>query len=119
MSKKSLLAKIDFIIEMIENIELIISRHNGIVETLEDFEGKMAILMGISQIGETLKKLDDSIIEQYDLKTDKEGAYYTRNYIVHDYEGIDLGFIENILREYLPRLKEKILIISIDTNHDF
>jgi len=114
MSEKSLLAKIDFILEMIENIELIILRHNGIVETLEDIEGQMAILMGISQIGETLKKLDDSIIEKYDLKEDKEGAYYTRNYIVHDYEGVDLGFIENILRSYLPKLKEKVSKIKND-----
>jgi uncharacterized protein with HEPN domain len=28
--------------------------------------------------------------------------------IVHDYEGVDLGFIENIVREYLPKLKEKL-----------
>lgn len=114
MSEKSLLAKIDFILEMIGNIELIISRHNGIVETLEDFEGQMAVLMGISQIGETLKKLNDNLIEKYDLKEDKEGAYYTRNYIVHDYEGVDLGFIENILRVYLPKLKEKISKIKKD-----
>ena len=37
MSEKSLFAKVDFILEMIENIELIISRHKGVVETLEDF----------------------------------------------------------------------------------
>jgi len=112
MSKQSLLAKLDFIIEMIENIEQIIQRHNGIVDTLEDFEGQMAVLMGISQIGETLKKIDDKIVIQYDLVKDKEGSYYTRNYIVHDYEGVDLGFIENILRSYLPNLKEKILHIK-------
>ncbi|RXJ80516.1 DUF86 domain-containing protein [Arcobacter sp. F2176] len=114
MSENSFLAKIDFILEMIENIELIVNRHKGIVETLEDIEGQMAVLMAISQIGETLKKLDDTLIEEYDLKEDKEGAYYTRNYIVHDYEGVDLGFIENILREYLPNLKNKILKIKSD-----
>ena len=70
--------------------------------------------MGISQIGETLKKIDDNLIEKYDLKEDKEGAYYTRNYIVHDYEGVDLGFIENILRVYLTKLKEKISKIKKD-----
>ena len=112
MSKQSLLAKLDFIIEMIENIELIINRHNGIVDTLEDFEGQMAVLMGISQIGETLKKLDDAVVQRYDLVEDKEGSYYTRNYIVHDYEGVDLGFIENILRVYLPKLKTKILFVK-------
>ena len=112
MSKQSQLAKIDFLLEMIENIEEIIKRHKGIVDTLEDFEGQMAVLMGISQIGETLKKLDDEIVNKYDLSKDKEGSYYTRNYIVHDYEGIDLGFIENILRTYLPELKKKILSIK-------
>lgn len=108
MSKNSNIAKIDFILEMIENIEKIVQRHKGIVDTLEDFEGQMAILMAISQIGESLKKLDDNIVEKYDLKKDKEGSYYTRNYIVHDYEGVDFGFIENIIREYLPKLKEKL-----------
>ena len=112
MSKQSQLAKVDFLLEMIENIEQIIQRHKGIVDTLEDFEGQMAVLMGISQIGETLKKLDDILVIKYDLVKDKEGSYYTRNYIVHDYEGIDLGFIENILRSYLPELKKKFLLIK-------
>lgn len=111
MSSKSINAKIDFIIEMIENIEEITKRHNGIVKTLEDFEGQMAVLMGLSQIGETLKKFDDTIVDKHNLKDDRDGAYYTRNYIVHDYEGIDLGFIESILRTYLPELKQKILNI--------
>jgi len=93
---------------MCENIEEIIKRHKGIVTTLEDFEGQMAVLMGLSQIGESLRKLDDDIVEKYDLVEDKNGAYYTRNYIVHDYEGVDFGFIENILRTYLPKLKTKI-----------
>lgn len=114
MSSKSFKARIDFIIEMIENIEEIIRRHHGIVDTLEDFEGQMAVLMGLSQIGETLKKIDDEVVFKYDLVEDKAGAYYTRNYIVHDYEGVDLGFIENILRVYLPKLKEKIFIIKHD-----
>jgi len=113
MSNKSINAKIDFILEMIENINEIVKRHNGIVKTLEDFEGQMAILMGISQIGETLKKFDNDLVQRYDLKDDRDGAYYTRNYIVHDYEGIDLGFIESILRDYLPKLKSKILKIEL------
>lgn len=116
MSKKSLNAKVDFMLEMCENIEEITNRHGGIVKTLEDFEGQMAVLMGLSQIGETLKKLDDEIVVKYDLVKDKEGAYYTRNYIVYDYEGVDLGFIENILRVYLPTLKNKIVSMQNDYN---
>ena len=51
MSETSLRAKVDFILEMCENINEIIKRHDGIVKTLADFEGQMAILMGLSQIG--------------------------------------------------------------------
>jgi len=111
MSKQSLQAKIEFIVEMVDNIDAIAKRHGGIVKALEDFEGQMALLMGLSQIGETLKKLDDATIEKYDLKKDRDGAYYTRNYIVHDYEGVDMGLIENMIREYLPALKSKLLKI--------
>lgn len=114
MSSKSTLAKIEFMLEMCENIEEITKRHGGIVKTLEDFEGQMAVLMGISQIGESLKKIDDLSVQKYDLAQDKEGAYYTRNYIVHDYEGVDLGFIENIVRVYLPKLKEKLMTMKKD-----
>lgn len=106
--------KAEFILEMINNIEKIVNRHNGIVKALEDYEGQMAILMGIAQIGETLKKIDDEYAKRYDLIDDREGAYYTRNYIVHDYEGVTLSFIEDILRSYLPQLKLKVQKIIDD-----
>lgn len=114
MSKKSLLAKIDFILEMCKNIKEISKRHGGVVKAIEDFEGKMAILMAIAQIGETLKKIDNDVLSNYDLIKDKDGAYYTRNYIVHDYEGLDLAYIESIVRDYLPKLENKITQIKID-----
>ena len=101
--------KIDFILEMIENIEKIIKRHGGVVKALEDFEGQMAIFMGISQIGEVLNKFPEDFIQKYNLTEEKIGAYYTRNYIVHDYEGVDLIIVEKILRNNIPLLKEKLL----------
>ncbi|NPA87596.1 MAG: DUF86 domain-containing protein [Epsilonproteobacteria bacterium] len=101
--------KIDFILEMIENIENIIKRHNGIVKALEDFEGQMAIFMGLAQIGEVLNKLPNDFIIENNLQEEKNGAYYTRNYIVHDYEGVDLLIVERILRYSLPELKNKLL----------
>jgi len=97
-----------------KRLDAITKRHGGIVKTLEDFEGQMALLMGLSQIGETLKKFDDKTVQKYNLEADRDGAYYTRNYIVHDYEGVDLGFIENILCVYLPELKEKLLNITFE-----
>ena len=89
--------------------EKIIKRHGGIINALEDFEGQMAIFMGISQIGEILNKFPEDFIQKYNLTEEKRGAYYTRNYIVHDYEGVDLIIIEKILRYNLPILKDKML----------
>ncbi|MHA1540698.1 MAG: HepT-like ribonuclease domain-containing protein [Alphaproteobacteria bacterium] len=112
MSKKSSLAKIHFILEMINNIEKIIIRHDGIKNTLDDYEGYMATTMGISQIGETIGKLEIKIIEKYNLET--KGASATRNFIVHNYEGVSLEIIKEIVENFLPELKEKILIIISD-----
>ena len=109
MSNISLNAKIDFILEMIENIEKIVQRHNGVVNALEDFEGKMAILMAVAQIGENMHKLDDDFLKEYDLLDDKDGAYYTRNYIVHNYDGVDLYLIEDLVKDYFPEIKAKLL----------
>ncbi len=108
MSKRSQEAKAAFILEQIDRIEKIIERHDGIVKALEDFEGEMAIFMGISQIGESFSKFDEIYIERFGLIEERKGSYYTRNYIVHDYENVDRLIIEDILRTHLPKLKEKI-----------
>ena len=68
--------------------------------------GKDASLMCLLQIGETLNKLHNN----YQLldKDDIKGAYDVRNFIAHDYMGVDLGFIEAIIRMRLPQLKKTI-----------
>ncbi len=42
------------------------------------------------------------------LKETKKSAYYTNNYIVYDYEGVDLVVIESILRYHLKELKTEL-----------
>jgi len=109
MSKNSINAKIEFILKMISNIETIIKRHGNITKALKDeIEARPAILMALMQIGESLRKIDDDILEKYELLNEKKGAYCVRNFIAHDYEGVDLGLIDAILRENLPNLKEKM-----------
>ncbi len=112
MFKKITKARVCFLLEMLENIEKIIKRHGSVSKTLNDYEGQMAVLMGISQIGETLGKIDEKIATKYDLEI--KGASATRNFIVHDYEGIDLKIVENILEKYLPLLKLQIQEIKSD-----
>jgi len=108
MSNKNLV-KVAFVLEMIENIETVCQRHKGIHEALEDVvEGRAAILMFLMQIGESLKKIDSNDISQYKLDKEIKGAYDVRNFIAHDYEGVNIMVIEEILKDNLPELKIKM-----------
>ncbi len=103
------LVKIAFILEMIENIETVCQRHKGVSLALDDaVEGRAAILMFLMQIGESLKKIDTDNISEYNLDREIKGAYDVRNFIAHDYEGVNIIVIEDILKDNLPELKIKM-----------
>jgi len=108
MSDRKIAAKVSFVLEMIEKIEFIVARHKGVVNALEDTEGQLALLMAVSQIGETLNKIDEETICILDLEVEQKGAYETRNFIVHDYDGVDLYLIEKVIEHYLPQMKIKL-----------
>ena len=110
--------KLNFIVENISNIEEIIKRHDGIVNALKDkVEARPAILMAFLQIGETLNKLQNTY-ETLNID-DIKGAYEVRNFIAHDYMGVDIGLIEYILREKLPELKNTLISINLEKYGDF
>ena len=64
--------------------------------------------MHLTSIAEQFNKLAEEaefeILSQYD-KKDLKGSYDVRNYIAHDYEGVNLGVIEHIIRDKLPKIK--------------
>jgi uncharacterized protein with HEPN domain len=108
MSERSEEAKIAFMLEMIRRIETIIERHGNVIRALEDCEGELALYMAISQIGETLRKLSDATIQRLRLEEERRYAYATRNYIVHDYDGVDRHIVEDVILTHLPLLKTKL-----------
>ena len=97
---KLILIKIDYILEICSI---------GIVKSLEDEKvTRPAILMHLTSIAEQFSKIKDSdFLNQFD-EEDVKGAIDTRNFIAHDYEGINLPIIEFIIRERLPILKNEI-----------
>ena len=116
MSK--VVSRLETIVKKINFIENIVKSKGGITFALEDEESSRAsIMMHLTSIAEQFDKLSKDgefeILSKFD-KNDLKGSYDIRNYIVHDYEGVDLGFIENILRVYIPKLKEKISKIKKD-----
>lgn len=108
MSKKSDLIKLEFILKLIEDIESIIKRHNGIENSLLDFEGQHAILMCLMQIGENLNAIKtEDLREVLPISL----AYKMRNVIAHHYDGIDIAKIEITINENIPELKQDINVI--------
>jgi uncharacterized protein with HEPN domain len=101
--------KLDFILEKIEDIESFKARYKTIEDLLNDVMGYDATLMSLLQIGETLNRLrDESFAEKLPIK----GTYDVRNFIAHDYEGVNKVIIEDIVRTELPKLKQVILNIK-------
>lgn len=63
-----------------------------------------ATIFAISQIGELVKNIDKETMQKYP-NIEWIIIKNLRNKIVHDYEGIKLNFIWDILQEDLPQLK--------------
>ena len=113
MSK--IVSRLETIVKKINFIENIVKSKGGITFALEDEESSRAsIMMHLTSIAEQFDKLSTvgefEILSKFD-KNDLKGSYDIRNYIVHDYEGLNLMIIEVVIREKLPKIKEVILSI--------
>lgn len=101
--------RVQTIIEKIDIILEIVSESSGIVAALSDTKLKRpAILMHLVAMAEQFEKLKNdaafSILTHFD-REDLKGSYDIRNFIAHDYEGINLPIIEMVIREKLPHIK--------------
>lgn len=97
--------KLHFILEKIEDINSFRQRFKSIEELLTDTMGYDATLMCLLQIGETLHKLRN---EDFASSLPIKGTYDVRNFIAHDYEGVNKMLIEDIIRTHLPKLENTI-----------
>ena len=87
-------------------INTIVERHKGIVKALEDIEGQPAILMLLIAIAEQFTKLKSKnakILDEFETD-DIRGMISVRNFIAHDYDGINLAMIESDLRYNIPKI---------------
>ena len=107
MSKKTDITRLYFIVEKIDDLLSYKEDYKTIEALLNSKIGFDATNMCIMQIGETLNKLSLELQSNYKELPIKE-SYLTRNYIAHDYEGVNKQIIEMIIREQLPLLKHQI-----------
>jgi len=66
-----------------------------------------ACVLNLSQIGELVGRLDDGFIET-NAQVPWRKIRGMRNRIVHDYEGIQLNLVWDVLENFLPELIESI-----------
>ncbi|MBI4753160.1 DUF86 domain-containing protein [Candidatus Desantisbacteria bacterium] len=102
MSEKGDRARLEAILDYIDDIGKITLRHGSVQDALSDMEGQYAILMCIQQIGETLNKIKS---EEYRSVLPIKGAVGFRNIIVHDYDGINLSVVELTIEQRIHELR--------------
>ncbi|MGM0534042.1 MAG: HepT-like ribonuclease domain-containing protein [Campylobacterota bacterium] len=110
------LRRIETIAQKLRYIDEVVAKNGGVMNALEDEAmARPSILMHLTSIAEQFDKLSKEgefeILSQFD-KRDLKGSYDLRNYIVHDYEGLNLPIIETVIRQKLPKMKtvtEKLL----------
>ncbi len=108
MYNENELVRIKSINEKLAAINLIIKRHNGIVKSLEDVEGQPALLMLLVAIAEQFSKLQKnnaSVLDEFK-NIYLKGIVSVRNFIAHDYDGVNFSVIEDGLRYEVPKLYE-------------
>ena len=117
MYSSKALSRIEIIQKKIEFIQNIVADKGSVIHALEDEQNDRAsILMHLTSIAEQFDKLLHSgeleVLSNFE-KQDIKGSYELRNFIAHDYEGIDFPIVEDVIVERLPIILEstrKILL---------
>ncbi|MEA2050655.1 MAG: hypothetical protein U9O56_07990 [Campylobacterota bacterium] len=98
--------RIEIILDKIEYLNNILDKFDGkISKALEDkIVFRPALLMHLVAIAEQfdkLKKENSPLLTQFP-GTHTKGIYDVRTFIAHDYEGINISVIENVIRYGIP-----------------
>ncbi len=110
MSSNKALGRIEIIKKKIGFINNIINEKGSVVQALEDEQNARAsILMHLTSIAEQFDKLLHSgeleVLSHFE-KQDIKGSYELRNFIAHDYEGIDFNIVEDVILKRLPEIQK-------------
>ena len=112
MFSEKALQRIDNIEKKVTFIQNIVKQKGSVENALMDEQNsRAAILMHLTSIAEQFDKLlhngELEILSYFD-KEDIKGSYDLRNFIAHDYEGVDLYIVEDVIRKRLPLILESI-----------
>ncbi len=112
MFSQKALQRIHTIQKKINFIQAIVKEKGDVYKALEDEQNSRAsILMHLTSIAEQFDKLlhngELEILSHFD-KQDIKGSYDLRTFIAHDYEGVDLYIVEDVINKRLPVMASSI-----------
>jgi len=112
MPESKALQRIRNIEKKIRFIQNIVAEKGSVIEALEDEqEARAAILMHLTSIAEQFDRLlhngELEVLQVFD-KEDIKGSHALRNFIAHDYDGVDLHIVEAVIEERLPVILEAV-----------
>jgi uncharacterized protein with HEPN domain len=110
MFSQKALERVKIINKKVHFIQDIVKQKGSIASALEDEQNsRAAILMHLTSIAEQFDKLlhngELEILANFE-KEDIKGSYELRNFIAHDYEGVDLYIVEDVIKERVPILEK-------------
>ncbi len=112
MFSQKAIERVVLINKKINFINSIVQEKGSISLALEDEQNSRAsILMHLTSIAEQFDKLlhngELEILGFFD-KQDIKGSYELRNFIAHDYEGVDLYIVEDVIAQRLSIIQDSI-----------
>lgn len=113
MSK--IIGRLERIVASIEDIDYILeSSELKVTRMIEDRMIKPAVRMHLVRVAEQFAKLKDEnafkTLEAFN-PADLRGIAAVRNYIAHDYDSVDDGIIEDVIRFNLPAIKKTAIVL--------
>ena len=96
------------VLESIELIEEYVKDIRNIEEFRNDKKSIDAVLMQLIHIWETINKFYKKYWNQYILEIPYKNIIWFRNFVAHDYLGININIVWNIIKKELPKLKAVI-----------
>ena len=112
MYSQRALDRVRVIGKKISFIKSIVSQNKSVIKALEDEQNSRAsILMHLTSIAEQFDKLlhngELELLSNFE-KEDIKGSYELRNFIAHDYEGVDLHIVEDVINTRLDIIQQSV-----------
>ena len=100
----SILEKIDYIET---NIQHFSSTHDALMDTATARPAILMLLVGIAEQFNKMEQKQSTFLLQYFSPEERKGIRDIRNFIAHEYDGVDLPVIEWLIDYGLPKIKNQ------------